>query len=224
MGQQVLLDIAGSFVIGGVLFLTILTFTTRNYETKVKIRDEGATIKEIKNTMEIIEEDFRRIGYCALPSKIVRPIITIAKDNQIKFKTDELTSNTSVGNLEMDYIEYKLEGKNAAAVNPNAKRLVRYVRDNNDNIKWRSVFSVTKFNLKYYDSFGKEITPPITGGKLEEIRFVGLEIEIENDYPLRSSDNLNNFVTAVSSWKQLYIAIQNFGIASNTQSSNQNHN
>lgn len=212
MGQQVILDIAGSFVIGGILFLTILTFSTRNYETKVKIRDEGATIREIKNTVEIIEEDFRRIGYCALPSLVTRPVITYADSNRISFKSDVLTSPGSVGTLSPKIVDYRIEGKNTAVVNPKAKRLVK--RIDNQTV---AVFSVTRFRLRYYNANGQEMTSfPITQDtSLSKILFIGLELEIENDYPLRSQDNLNTFVTAVSSWKHLYISIQNFGVNKN---------
>ena len=78
MGYQVILDIIGSSIIGGLLFLTLLNFTAQTMETKQTYRDEIVAQENLVNVVTVIEEDFRRMGYCTVRSNVTNPIVTMA--------------------------------------------------------------------------------------------------------------------------------------------------
>jgi len=73
MGSNVILDIIGSVIIGGILILSI--FRVNNSSTEDLYRGSGNLVAQtnLATVVQILETDFRRIGYCADWKQIAIP-------------------------------------------------------------------------------------------------------------------------------------------------------
>lgn len=195
MGFSTLLDILGSMIIGGIL-LTITwrlseaaTAKTYNNSGELALQENLATVAQI------IENDFRRIGYCSDWNKFPDPskAVLFADASSIKYLTD-INFDTN-----MDSIRYYLGPTSELLSTPNPRDRVLYRIVNNET-PVASNLGVTQFRLVYFDALGDSITPPITTPGL--IASVEINLAVES---------VAAYDTAYSSafWRQIRLVARN---------------
>jgi len=109
MGFNVLLDIIGSVIIGGMLLLILFRLNDSVTENTFNYTGELSSQQNLAVVVQILESDFRKIGYCADWKKISDPSKSIveADSNKIKFITDILPDGVPDGNI--DTVTYYLD-------------------------------------------------------------------------------------------------------------------
>lgn len=173
MGYATILDIIGSIIIGGILMniafrlSDTITDRTYNHTGELTIQQNLAT------AAQIVEYDFRKIGYCKNWNLIPDPTkaILYADTSEIKFYTD--IDNDGV----VDSIRYYLgpTSELTGTANPRDRLLYRVL--NNETPKSSSL-GITQFYLVFYDALGDTLTPPIgvNGG----VTSIEINLTVEN--------------------------------------------
>ena len=90
MGFSSLIDILGSTIIGGMLMVILFRLNDAGIENTYNNSGELTSQQNISTVVQILENDFRKIGYCEDWEKIPIPsqAIIMADSNKIKFLTD----------------------------------------------------------------------------------------------------------------------------------------
>lgn len=173
MGTNVILDIMGSMIIGGILIMTLFRLSDRATERTYSQSGDLTIQQNVATVVSILEYDFRKIGYCADWTKIPDPTksIILADSNKIKFLTD-VDKNKTVDTM-FYYIGPPSELIYTA--NPRDRFLYRVV---NSEKPVKVNLGVTYFNLVYYNSNKDIITTPVAVPG--EIRSIQISLAVED--------------------------------------------
>jgi len=195
MGHSTIFDVISSIVIGGFLILIISQLYGTVAENTFTNTSELTVQENLVALVRIIENDFRKIGYCADPSKIPDPsksIIT-ATEHSISFKTDE--NNDGV----LDTLSYMtgLPSGLTSTPNPRDKLLYRSV-SNQPTIPIS--LGVVKFDFLYYNALGDSLNFPISNPN--EIYAMRLSVLLESPYAYDTT-------YTYAYWRQLRLAARN---------------
>jgi hypothetical protein len=195
MGFSTILDILGSMIIGGILLNITMrlndaaTEKTYNNSAELSLQQNMATVAQM------LETDFRKIGFCSDWNKFPDPskAVVYADQSSIKYLTD-LDSDTN-----MDSIRYYLGPTSELLNTPNPRDRILYRVENNDT-PMPSNLGVTQFRLVYFDALGDTIPPPITTPGL--ITSVEINLAVES---------VAAYDTAYSSafWRQIRLVARN---------------
>ena len=195
MGYTTILDIIGSVIIGGLIMLILFRMSDAASQNTYNNSQELVVQTNLTTIVGILENDFRRIGYCKLYNKI--PIsntaIISADSTSISFLTD--TKN----NGDVDTSSYYVgpTSELSATPNPNDRLLYRVV--NNETPKSINV-GLTEFKLLYFDTWGDTLSFPITTTKAITSIQISIQIEDAEAYG-------NEYVSAF--WRQIRLAARN---------------
>jgi hypothetical protein len=195
MGFSTILDIIGSMIIGGIL----LSITMRlNDAATEKTYNNGAELSLQENmatVAQMLETDFRKIGFCADWNKFPDPskAIVYADVSNIKYLTD-LDSDTN-----MDSIRYYLGPTSELLSTPNPRDRMLY-RVANNEAPLTSNLGVTQFRLVYFDALGDTLTPPITTAGLINSIEINLAVESVAAYDTSYSSAF---------WRQIRLVARN---------------
>ncbi|MCL4540653.1 MAG: hypothetical protein M1378_13830 [Bacteroidetes bacterium] len=198
MGTTTLIDLAGSFLVSGLLLLTALQLDQKSIQTTY---DSQAGLTVQQNMVELIEYlqyDFRKIGYCKnparLPSSAVSTFVQKGDTSTIWFLADASNS----GNV--DTVKYWL-GTTAipGCPNPDVRLLYRQV-DSNPPVA--SNLGITEFKIQYFEAFGIPIPTPF--GAPNRTQYIVLAVRME---PISAfnADYSSNFVI----WRQTRMVSRN---------------
>ncbi len=198
MGTSTLIDIAGSFLVSGMLLLTALQLDQKAVQTTF---DSQAGLTVQQNMVELIEYlqyDFRKIGYCKnaakLPSSAVSTFIQKGDTSSIWFLAD--VSNT--GNV--DTVKYWLDTSPIPGCpNPDVRYLYRQV-DSTPPVATN--LGITEFNIQYYEAFGIPIPSPF--GAPNQTQYIVLTVRMEPISAFNASYS-SNFVI----WRQTRMVSRN---------------
>ena len=173
MGFSTLLDILGSIIMGGIIMTIVFRLSSAATEKTYNNSGELALQQNLATIAQIIERDFRRIGFCKDWNKLPDPTkaILYADASRIKFLTDIEAD----GNL--DSIDYYIgpTSELTATENPRDRILYRVV---NDEIPAQSNLGITDFRMVYYDALADSIPLPISNYGM--ISSIEINITIEN--------------------------------------------
>jgi hypothetical protein len=208
VGYQVLLDIIGSAVTGGLLLITLLNFNAENMENKQLFRDEITAQGNLVAVVDVIEDDFRRIGYCRKRSNIWVPVVTMAAAESIRFKTDIASGALNEGDGVVDSITYVFGPPALSTFNPHDRILYRRV---NNEEPFSAAMGVTMLNFSYLSYNGDTLSRPVSYEHLKEIAGVEVTFRVESANPTATVARPDSFATAFVNWKQLRFEIKNFG-------------
>lgn len=175
--MNTLLDLFSSILIGGLILLLMLKMNLFMSNASYSSDNELRMQQNAKTLAEIINNDFRKIGY-----KNNGTSILTAEPNKFKFVGDlERPSETGYGII--DTLEYfTLDSTYSSGTsNPNDIVLVR-ILNNKDSIAGPSL-GLVKLNFSYLDSLN---SPTL---KLSKIKFVKTEIWVQ---PI---DQAKDFIT-----------------------------
>ena len=195
MGNLTLFDIIASAVIASLLLITVHNSSARMNETLCTSGSDVAVQTHLVNIVRIIEKDFRRIGYCAIPSKIPDQTVSVvaAGAHNISFLTDV----NSAGNV--DTLTYDVGSPSAMMSTPNPRDFLlnRYV--NGTTPKGMSI-GLTRFDFKYFNSTGDSLALPIAD--LRQIYTLQLTVALESTHPYDSQYQY-------AAWRQLRLKVRN---------------
>lgn len=195
MGFSTLIDILGSTIIGGILFMILLRMNDAAVQNTFNNGGEYIIQQNLVEVVQLLEYDFRKIGYCKVWSRIPNPskAIILADSTSIKFLTD-LDNNGYV-----DTLHYYLgpSSELSATPNPNDRLLYRVV---NSESAIGANLGVTQFRLTYFNALGNTINFPITVPG--EIHTMQIDLKVEN-----TSGYDNEYSGAF--WRQIRLAARN---------------
>ncbi len=195
MGYSVILDILGSIVISGMLMLILLRLNDATIENTYTSSGDLTVQQNLTTVVQIIEHDFRKIGYCADWENIPDPTKSIiyADAHRIKFLTDENNDKT------VDIMDYYIGPPSELNDTPNPRDRFLYRLLNNESPVSANM-GVTQFDLKYYDVFNNEIPSPVTVPG--EIHTIQINITVED--PAAYDEKYNTVF-----WRQIRLAARN---------------
>lgn len=193
--MSTILDILGAIVIGGFLLLAIIRMNGTTVESTYVYSADLTVQSNLVAVGGLIEYDFRRIGYCADPSKIPDPSKSIlaADSNRIKFLTDV----DSDGNV--DTVQFYVGPTSELSGTPNPRDRLLYRVVNQEQAKGVNL-GVTQLSLQYYDALADLLSFPITVPSA--IYTMRISLTIEN-----SAAYNEKYTTAF--WRQIRLAARN---------------
>ncbi len=196
MGFNTIIDIIGSMLVGGLMLIILFRLNNSATSTLYNSNSELIVQQEMVSEVEVLESDFRKIGYCKDWKKIPDPrkAILYADSNSIKFLTD--VNNDGV----VDSIYYYTGPTSELSNTPNKRDRLLY-RVVNNNVPKSSNVGITKFTLKYYDALNNTINQsPVTLPAL--ISSIQIDIQFENSEAWDS-------VYTVAFWRQIKLTARN---------------
>ncbi|MBT8378580.1 MAG: hypothetical protein KJN64_05075 [Ignavibacteria bacterium] len=195
MGVNVLLDILGSIIIGSILLLSIAR--VNDSATKDLYKGSGNVVAQtnLATVVQILETDFRKIGYCADWQQIPIPsqAIIAADSTGISYLTD-VDSDGIVDTMSY-YIDYFTDIPETP--NPRDRFLYRVV---NKEMPVGVNLGVTQFSLSYFDALGDSIHFPVPDPR--EIYTMQIDITVE-DVSAYNQEYQTVF------WRQIRMAARN---------------
>lgn len=173
MGFSTILDILGSIIIGGIIMSIVFRLSDAATEKTYNNSGELALQQNLSTVAQIIENDFRKIGYCADWNKLPDPskAILFVDTSAIKFLTDIEAD----GELDSIFIYLGPASELLATENPRDRILYRVI---NDETPIQSNLGVTQFYMVYYDVLGDTIYLPISNNG--EISSIEINLTVEN--------------------------------------------
>ena len=199
MGFSSIIDILGSTLIGGILMVILFRLNDSGIENTYNNSGELVSQQNIVTTVSILENDFRKIGYCKDWSKIPKPSesIILADSNKIKFLSDVLPDGNPDGKV--DTVYYYIGSTNELLNTPNPRdRYLYRVIDGKTPVQVN--LGVTQFSLKYFNALGDSLSFPITVPG--EISSIQIDVSVENT---SAYDNIYSTVF----WRQIRLSAQN---------------
>ncbi len=195
MGYSTILDIIGSVVIGGLIMLILFRLSDAASQNTYNNSQELSVQTDLTAIVEILENDFRKIGYCKDYTKISDPSTAIisADSTSISFLTDV----NNDGNVDTLHYYVGPTSELASTPNPNDRLLYRVI----DSQTPKSInVGLTEFNLMYFDPLGDTLSFPITSPG--EIASIQISVKVEDVEAYN-----NEYVSAF--WRQIRLAARN---------------
>jgi len=168
MGNSTMIDILGSAVIGGMLLLIALGMNDQATKNTFQTQESLTVQQNMVYLTQIIETDFRKIGYCSNPLNPMnwnqgQYIQAGTGANSISFLSDfDNSGNYSTVTWSLGQpIKTVMDGNNPITM----YELDRSVTDPT-GVTRTSQFTnlgVTQFSLQYWDAQGNSLPPPLTG-------------------------------------------------------------
>jgi hypothetical protein len=164
--MNILLDILGASLIGGIVMLLIVNLNAYSTETKFASDADLRLQQDAKTLAEIINDDLRKVGY-----KYDGTAITEADSQRISFYGDI----DNDGN--MDQVTYFLGAASEAYVTPNPDDRVLYRVVNTDTIGGPTL-GLTDLRFSYLNKEEQETT------YADSICYIKAEIWVETVLPV----------------------------------------
>jgi len=201
MGANSMLDIVGSFIVGGIVFLMAMRLNAAAIETSTVYHGELKLQRNLTALVGVMENDFRKIGYCADHRKIPEPARAnlLADSTRYKFLTD-LESDGS-----LDSVFYYVGGPSELSDTPNPRDCYLY-RVVNDGTPEGWNLGVTRFRFRYFNALGDTLTFPI--GEPREVYSMEISIAMETADPIDQKYTNDPSAYEVF-WKQIRVASRN---------------
>jgi hypothetical protein len=167
------LNLIGSIIIGGLMFLAINRFNASVMQNSHEVTMDTNAGKNLTAISKLIQFDFNRIGL-GVPVDIT-PILT-ADTSRTVFLTD-IDRNGVV-----DTLSYILSDPSQAYGTENPRDRILYRRINSETLT-DAALGVTRFRMRYYDSMGNETYDTSIMRRLD----ISLTVESTMNYDLKYS-------------------------------------
>lgn len=195
MGFTTIFDIMGSIIIGGILMLITWRLSDAATEKTYNNSGELSLQQNLTTIAQILETDFRKVGFCADYNKFPDPgkAIVYGDESRITFLADvDLDTN-------MDSIRYYLGPVSELSATPNPRDRLLYRVVNNEPAA-SSNLGVTQFRLVFFDALGDTLPPPITTPGIISSLEINLAVE-----------NVAAYDTAYTGafWRQIRLVARN---------------
>ncbi len=175
--MSTLLDIFGSVVIAGMLFMLIMKLNLFSSQSGYSSDSELKLIQNTKTLAEIIDYDFRKIGY-----KYDGAAIEIADSDHIKFYADMHALGTA-GSGTIDIVEYTVGNKVESTGTENPKDIIikRTITTQGGSLLETMdgpSLGLVRIKFSYLDSANVVTTLP------SKIRYIKTEMWVEGSDPI----------------------------------------
>jgi len=162
-----LLDLMGSSLIAGILFLLILKLNLYSSNANYYSDNELRLQQNVKTLAEVINYDLRKIGY-----KYDGTAIVTAEPHRIKFYAD-MDAPGTFGHGVMDLVEYYLGDSTEATGTINQRDKVLYRIVNNTDTLGGPTLGLVDLRFSYLDSKG------LVTAYLDSIKYIKAEFWVE---------------------------------------------
>ncbi len=154
MGIASIFDLIGSVVIGGVLLITLIKINDSATRNTYGFTGELVVQENLVTSVEVLEYDFRKIGYCEDPFAIpnTKRAILYADSTDITYLTDVDFDGIP------DTMRYYLGPTSELSHTPNPNDRMLYQEINGDRAGVN--LGITLFKLKYFGALGEELSLP----------------------------------------------------------------
>jgi hypothetical protein len=178
MGFSDIIDLAGSMIIGGLIMLILFRMNDAAVENVYNNGGEVSLQQNLSITAKVLEDDFRKIGFCKDWEKIPDPSksILLADSNKIKFLTD-INKDGSGPDGNVDTLYYYLGPTSELTQTPNPRDRFLYRVVNHDTPKGINL-GVTQFKLLYFDALGDTIDFPVAVPS--QVYTLEIDLTVEN--------------------------------------------
>jgi hypothetical protein len=209
MGFSTLIDLLGSTIVGGLLFIILLRLNEVSTQNTFTYNGELQVQQNLVSVVQTIEYDFRKIGYCNDYTKI-NPIDAIisADSSSITFRTDLPSGSSMVGDGNVDIIQYYLGPTSELSGTPNPYDRKLYRVENGGTPKSANL-GITEFRIIYFNAVGDTIPCPVaTPG---EIQTMQINVKVENTaaYTNIYTDTSHQSQYTSAFWRQIRLAARN---------------
>ena len=200
MGFSTLIDLIGSMVVGGFLLLLLFRLNDATVENNYVYGGEAIAQANLVEVVQLVEHDFRKIGYCKDWDELPDPSKSIlsADSNSIMFLTDENDDG------KVDTLHYYLGPATELTKTPNPNDRMLYRVKNND-APLGSNLGVTQFDLIFFDAMGTQLSFPITVPS--SIYTMQINIKVEDVYGYDRKHDEVKYSSAF--WRQVRLASRN---------------
>lgn len=174
------LGLLTTFIVGGLMLLSILMFNISTYNSTVETTSSVITQNKMDNIVEVLQNDLNRIAY-DVPLNLVTAFINTQND-RVSFRGNIFDNDAS---STYDFVEWKLTNvKDTSTSNPNDYILTRTWNPNPGNpiTEVVSTYSARYFNVNYFNSDGN------APASIDKIVQLEVELVIESGEPF----NVNN--------------------------------
>jgi hypothetical protein len=179
--MQTILDLLGSFFIGGILLLMIMNFNLYTLSTSISSDKELVLQQNAKTIAEVISRDLRKIGYNHNGTALIT-----ADSNKIKYYADMQPPGTA-GHGVVDVVEYIVapadQKSGGDSTNVNLIRIINSI----DTLRG-PYLGLTRFKFSYFDRHG------VTTTLKDSVKYVKAEFWV---HPTTKFQNI--FITPVDS-------------------------
>lgn len=191
----------GSFFVAGILLLMGLRMNASANEASAVYHGNAILQRNITALVDIMETDFRKIGYCKDWTKIPDPSqsIRIADSTRLRFLTDVDNDGT------LDSITYSLGPTSELATTPNPSDRYLY-RQVNNGAPFPMNLGITQFSLRYYDTDDDPIPFPITDPR--KVYYMEISIAVASAFPYKQ-EYMNDASQYDVFWKQMRLVTKN---------------
>ena len=155
MGFTTLFDIVGSMIIGGILMMMVWRLSDASTEKTYNNNGELTIQQNLLVLAQMIEFDFRKIGYCNNWNAVMDPrtkqafnssqAIIYADESSMTFYTDLYPYDGF-----LDSVRYYLGPTSECSSTPNPRDRILYRVENNEQ-PIASNLGVTDFRMTYFD-------------------------------------------------------------------------
>jgi hypothetical protein len=154
MGIAALFDLVGSVIIGGVLLITLFKVNDNATRNTYGFSGELVVQENLVTSVEVLEYDFRKIGYCEDPFAIpnTKRAILYADSTDITYLTDVDFDGIP------DTMRYYLgpPSELTGTPNPDDRMLYQEINGNTAGVN----LGITLFKIKYFGALGEELSLP----------------------------------------------------------------
>lgn len=169
--MNIILDLLGASLIGGIVMLLIVNLNAYSTETKYSSDADLRLQQDAKTLAEIINDDLRKIGY-----KYDGTAITEADSQRVSFYGD-IDNDGS-----MDQVTYFLGTKEEASLTPNPDDRVLYRVVNNDTIGGPTL-GLTDLRFSYLNKEEQETAYADSICYIKAEIWVETILPVNDDYP-----------------------------------------
>jgi len=187
--MNTLLDIFGSIFIAALLMLMIVKLSIFSSNANYYSDNELRLQQNAKTLAEVINSDFRKIGYDYDSTAIIT-----AQPKRIKFYAD-MDAPGTMGNGTMDVVEYFLGDSTEVISTPNLRDKVLYRVINEVDTLGGPTLGLVDLKFSYFNSQG------IVTASLDDIKYIKAEFWIEPYDPVNNFITGNNDSTVFTYWE-----------------------
>lgn len=189
------LGLSTSFIIGGILLLSILAMNMSVKNNAIQLTQRQINQQKLSGISDMISHDIQKMG--ADRSGKTDPILIEATDNRIKFRSN-INNQGGVETVSWEFQKIE-EWEIMHTQNPNDYELVRTVRDaDTGNIIEETPIrlGVTEFQISYFDHYGAVVdtdamSTPLSSSQLENVQQLYIKINLQSAEKIYNNPNSN---------------------------------
>jgi hypothetical protein len=170
--MNTLLDILGSVVIAGLLFIMMIRLNLFSSQTSYSSDSELKLQQNTKTLVEILDYDLRKIGYRNDGNSIM-----LADSTHLIFKADIDTNGT------VDDIEYFISDSTESAGTANPSDIILKKTINGGDLMSGSSLNLVKLKFTYLDQFSNKV-PYLSSSQYGDIKYIRTEMWLAGDDPI----------------------------------------